>query len=76
MLVTIKSAKAKKAKKIIVAVPVIAPESLKKIEKEVDRVIYLDAPMSFGAVGEFYEYFDQIDDNKVIELLKKSHEKA
>ena len=76
MLVTIKSVKAKKAKKIIVAVPVIAPDSLRKIEKEVDQVIYLDAPQSFAAVGQFYEYFDQIDDNTVIELLKKAHEKA
>jgi len=76
MLVTIKSAKAKKAKKIIVAVPVITPDSLRKIEKEVDQVIYLDAPLNFGAVGEFYEHFDQTDDNKVIELLTKSHEKT
>lgn len=76
MLVTIKSVKAKKAKKIVVAIPVIAPNSLQKIEKEVDQVIYLDAPQSFGAVGEFYEYFDQINDNTVIELLKKAHEKA
>ncbi len=76
MLVTIKSVKARKAKKIVVAIPVIAPDSLRKIEKEVDQIIYLDAPLNFGAVGEFYEHFDQIDDNKVIELLKKAHEKA
>ncbi len=76
MLVTIKSAKAKKVKKIIVAVPVIAPDSLRRIEKEVDQVIYLEAPQSFAAVGQFYEYFDQIDDKTVIELLKKAHEKA
>ncbi|NGX33583.1 MAG: putative phosphoribosyl transferase [Candidatus Anoxychlamydiales bacterium] len=76
MLVTIKSAKARKVKKIIVAVPVIAPDSLRKIEKEVDQVIYLEASQSFGAVGQFYEYFDQIDDKTVIELLKKAHEKA
>lgn len=76
MEVSIKSVKAKKAKKIIIAVPVIAPDSLQKIKKEVDEIIYLDAPQNFGAVGAFYENFEQVEDNRVIELLEKAHKKT
>lgn len=56
-------------KKIIVAIPVIARDSLKKIEAKADEVIYLDAPLMFFAVGQFYQEFEQIDDNSVIEIL-------
>lgn len=63
------SAKKKGASKIVVAVPVAAIESLKKIEKEVDEIIYIEAPFHFGAVGSFYENFDQTSDEEVIELL-------
>jgi len=72
MRAAIKSVKEKKAKKVIVAVPVSAQDSLKIIEKEVDQVICLDAPLFFGAVGAFYRDFGQTTDEEVIELMKKS----
>ena len=68
----IRSAKAKGAKKVIVAVPVTARDSLKMIENEADEVIYLSAPLFFGAVGSFYEVFAQTEDEEVIRLLKKA----
>lgn len=57
-------------KKIIVAIPVVARDSLKKIEEKADEVIYLDAPIMFFAVGQFYQEFPQISDEEVIKLLK------
>lgn len=57
-------------KQIIVAVPVIARDSLKKLEAKADEVIYLEAPLMFFAVGQFYQEFAQIDDKKVKELLR------
>lgn len=56
-------------KKIIVAIPVIARDSLKKIEGKADEVIYLDAPLMFFAVGQFYRDFPQTTDEEVKELL-------
>jgi putative phosphoribosyl transferase len=56
-------------KKIIVAVPVIARDTLKKIEAQADAVIYLKAPLMFFAVGQFYEEFPQTSDQEVKELL-------
>ena len=72
MRAAIKSVKEKKAKKVIVAVPVSAQDSLKTIQKEADEVICLDAPLFFGAVGAFYEDFGQTTDEEVIDLMKKS----
>jgi putative phosphoribosyl transferase len=56
--------------KIIVAVPVIAFDTLEKIQKQADEVIYLEAPELFFAVGQFYQQFDQVSDEEVKTLLK------
>lgn len=72
MRAAIKTAKKSGAEKIIVAVPVTSPEAVEIIKKEVDEVIYLEAPAFFGAVGSFYEKFEQTADDEVIDLLKQS----
>lgn len=56
--------------KIVVAVPVIARDTLRKIERLADEVIYLDAPELFFAVGQFYKEFPQISDEEVIQILR------
>ncbi|KPJ71085.1 hypothetical protein AMJ51_00110 [Microgenomates bacterium DG_75] len=58
-------------KKIIVAVPVTARDSLKKLEEKADEVIYLEAPLMFFAVGQFYQKFGQTSDKEVKEILKR-----
>lgn len=58
-------------KEIIVVVPVIAQDSLEEIKKLADKVIYLEAPEMFFSVGQFYENFDQLSDEQVINILKK-----
>lgn len=62
-----------KPKRLIVAAPVIAQESLKQLQLEADDVIYLDSPFYFGAVGAFYENFSQTTDQEVINLIKKEN---
>jgi len=60
----------RKPKKVIIGLPVIAKDTLGKLEKEVDAVIFIEAPEMFYAVGQFYEDFPQLEDEEVIELLK------
>lgn len=67
----IMSAREKGSQSIIVATPVVARDALKKIAQEVDEVIYLQAPILFYAVGQFYKDFTQTEDEIVINLLKK-----
>jgi len=58
-------------KKIIVAVSVIAKDSLEKIAALADEVIYLQAPELFFAVGQFYREFEQVSDKEVLRYLSK-----
>jgi len=67
----IKSVKSKSPKKIIVAVPVLPPDTIGPVEKVVDELIYIDAPPMFGAIGRFYEFFGQTRDEEVVEIMKK-----
>lgn len=71
MIAAIRSCQAKKAEKIIVAVPVAAPDSVKKIKGDVAEVFTLERPLFFMAVGQFYEDFPQTTDEEVIEIMKK-----
>jgi len=59
-------------KKIMVAVPVIAQDTLGEIEKLADEVVFIQAPKLFFAVGQFYQNFEQVSDSHVIKLLLKS----
>jgi predicted phosphoribosyltransferase len=55
--------------KIVVAVPVGAPETCREIELEVDETICALMPEFFHGVGQFYEDFSQTSDEEVRELL-------
>lgn len=55
--------------KIVVAVPVSSPEALRKIEEQVEEVICLGTPEDFRAVGQFYESFEQVSDEEVMDKL-------
>lgn len=62
-----------KPNKIVVAIPVSPPDTIKKLEASsyVDEIICLLVPNNFRAVGQFYENFDQVTDSEVKKLLKK-----
>ena len=55
--------------KIILATPVIAADTVGKLEHLCDQLVYLDAPQDFWAVGQFYREFPQVEDKKVIKIL-------
>lgn len=63
--------KNQRPKKLILAVPVLPAETLEMLRAEVDEVVFLLAPYEFGAVGEFYEDFTQVEDGEVIEIMGK-----
>lgn len=60
-----------KVKKLVVAVPVGPRDTILRLEMVADDVVVLQAPMLFGAVGEFYEDFSQVTDDEVIEIMRK-----
>jgi predicted phosphoribosyltransferase len=56
--------------RLVVAVPVAPPETCASLRNEVDDVVCALAPEPFFAVGNWYDDFSQISDEKVRELLR------
>jgi putative phosphoribosyl transferase len=55
----------------VVAVPVGTPERLDSIRPLCDRIICLEAPEDFLALGQFYREFPQVEDAQVGDLLRE-----
>jgi predicted phosphoribosyltransferase len=62
-----------KAGRIIVAVPVAAPDSVDSLGNEVDEIICPLTPRAFQAVGQWYLRFDQTTDEEVRDLLARAN---
>ena len=56
---------------LILAVPVGPPDTIARLKKEADRVVCLDTPEPFWAIGRFYMIFDQTSDEEVVALLEE-----
>ncbi|MDD5416338.1 MAG: phosphoribosyltransferase family protein [Candidatus Daviesbacteria bacterium] len=58
--------------KVILAVPVASQEALDKVENEVGKLVVLEIPEYFQAVGQFYQQFLPVSDEEVIQLMLRS----
>jgi putative phosphoribosyl transferase len=72
MLAAIAALRKKEPAKIVVAVPVCPPETLREVERAADETVALFAPDWFRGVGQFYEDFAQVDDEEVRVLLARA----
>jgi putative phosphoribosyl transferase len=57
---------------LIAAVPVAPPDTAQEIAATVDAWVCLQTPTWFGAVGQFYDDFDQVSDAEVVALLRQA----
>jgi putative phosphoribosyl transferase len=57
------------AERIVLAVPVGPPATVSELDGVADEVVVLRTPASFGAVGAFYERFDQVADEEAMAYL-------
>ena len=62
------------AARIVVAVPVGAPDTCRELQEVVDETICAVAPEYFQAVGQFYDDFSQTTDDEVRELLARAQQ--
>ncbi len=76
MIAALRAVRVKRPAKLIGAVAVAPPETLDRIAKEADEVVYLAAHINFHAVGQFFLNFSQVSDDEVIEILKQASPKA
>jgi predicted phosphoribosyltransferase len=75
MIAALHAVRARKPARLISAVPVAAPDSLKRIEPYADEVVCLAAPAGFYAVGQFYREFPQVEDKEVVAVLAQRAKK-
>jgi predicted phosphoribosyltransferase len=63
--------------RIVIAVPVAAPQVCQQLGAEVDQIVCLLTPEPFYGVGYWYEDFSQTTDDEVHDLLEQAaHEQA
>lgn len=72
--VSLKSLRAEQPRRIILAVPVIAPLAARRLRGTVDALVTLDSPPDFYAVGACYRDFPQVEDEAVLQLLRENRE--
>jgi putative phosphoribosyl transferase len=71
LLTALKSLRRHNPSELALAVPVGPPETFARLKKEVDALVYLEAPVDFAAVGQFYRDFSQVGDDDVVEILNR-----
>jgi predicted phosphoribosyltransferase len=70
MEAAIRWVRSKRARRVIVGVPVASVEAMKLLTPEADRCVIYEVEHDLTAVGEFYKEFPQVSDADVVELLR------
>lgn len=65
-------ARALGAARVVLAVPVAAPDSVKALADDADEIVCVEQPTWLRSVGEWYDDFTQVDDQTVVELLERA----
>ena len=64
-----------KPKKLIIAIPVSSKDIVEKLKKECDVVVTgttVSSTSTFKSVGQYYQEFKPVEDDKVIEICKRN----
>lgn len=72
MLAAVRATRRREPARLVLAVPVASRDALKRLQREADNVVCLDAPAEFYAVGQFYVAFPQLRDDEVTALLDEA----
>jgi putative phosphoribosyl transferase len=72
VLAAVRAVRARRPRRVVVAVGVAPPDTVELLEREADEVVALLEPRSFFAVGEWYQRFDQVSDEEVEDLLERA----
>ena len=68
-LAAVRLVRSRGAGRVVLAVPVGPPAAVEALAAEADEVVCLETPPGFGAVGQFYDRFDQVSDEEAMALL-------
>jgi putative phosphoribosyl transferase len=74
MKAAVQAVRAHQPAKIVVAVPVGAPDTCREFESVADQIVCARTPEPFSAVGQWYRDFSQTTDEEVHKLLSERPE--
>jgi len=66
------SVRKRRPKEIVVAVPVAPKDAVETLTGDGTRVVCLETPNPFFAIGEFYSVFDQVEDDAVSKIVDRN----
>ncbi|MGE5210343.1 MAG: phosphoribosyltransferase family protein, partial [Acidobacteriota bacterium] len=66
-------ARAHGADRVVLAVPVAAPESVRALASDADEIVCVEQPTWLRSVGQWYDDFTQVDDREVVDLHERAH---
>ncbi len=69
----IRSARGHHPGRLVVAVPVGSRNACEELLRELDELVCPYVPARFHAVGQFYETFDPVEDDRVRQILEAFH---
>ena len=72
MRVALRSARCRGPARLVLAVPVAAPDTFARLAAEVDEAVCLQQPEDLGAIGFYYRDFHQLSDEEVVNLLTRT----
>lgn len=64
------------AARVVLAVPVAPPETVRSLEEVADEIVTLETPSHMIAIGAWYADFTQTSDDEVVALLDAAHRSA
>jgi len=59
--------------RLILAVPVAPPRSVDALRTEADEVVVVHTPASLMSIGGWYDRFDQVSDDEVLQILTEAN---
>jgi putative phosphoribosyl transferase len=68
----IRAVREHRPRRLVLAAPVVAAQTVATLRGEVDELVYVEAPDDFVAVGIWYERFEQTSDEEVVSLLAQA----
>lgn len=73
VLCALKYFRKKKAAEIILATPVIARDTVDRIEKYFDSIIAIEIVKDLNAIGQFYQNFKQVENKEVKAIIERQY---
>ena len=71
MIAALQTARAQGPRELIAAAPVGSADRITEVRRWCDDVVCLLSPEDLGAIGEFYDRFDPVEDAEMVRVLRE-----